>query len=373
MTRLDGDRLARLDAHLAGRVEDGTYERLEWLIGGPDGALHEGGTTAGSTFRIYSMTKPVVSVAVLQLVEEARLQLFHPVHLYLPEFRHMKVLGPDGPRPAARPITIRDLLTHMSGLSYGFLPDHGGAALQAARVHADGAVPLREDVAKIAKTPLMFDPGAGWGYSVATDVLGAVLEVVEARPLGAILSERVFQPLGMESTGFTAAAPPPEIRGGDPKGGLISAQDIERAYPSNNPDFARGGHGLFSTIEDYAAFAGSLLRTATGGDGPHLLSPAALAAATANHVGAVMPLHLPSPVERIAPGLEGQGFGLGFAVTQPAGPTLASPGAFGWSGAAETWFTVDPAKGVTMVFMAQHFDWPGAVYEFQNLAYAALR
>lgn len=379
MSAFDAARLARIDARMGEWVAEGAYERLEWCLGDPSGVVHAGAAggpgggaaAAGSVYRIYSMTKPVVSVVAMQLVEEGRLQLFHPVSRFLPEFDAPIVFTRDGPRPASQPLQVHHLLTHMSGLSYGFLADASAMMMNAAGVHEDASVSLRDDVRKIAAIPLQFEPGADWRYSVATDVLAALIEVIEDAPLGEVLARRIFAPLGMEATGFTAdPARVAPIKGGA-EGGLLSAASMAQRYPADNPDFARGGHGLFSTLADYALFAGALLRDAAGAG--RLLSAVTLAHMTANHAAAAMPIRIEQLRAAAGPGLVGQGFGLGFAVAQAGGPLPAPPGAFGWSGAAETWFTVDPASGLFAVFMGQNFDWPGANYDLQCMTYGALR
>lgn len=374
MTGFDKARLARLDARMAKWVADDVYERLEWLVGTSAGVAHQGATSDPSIYRIYSMTKPIVSVIALQLMEEGRLQLFHPVARYLPEFERQMVFTPSGPKPAATRMLVHHLITHMAGLSYAFMADMTGAMLMRARVHGDASTPLREDVRKIAEIPLQFEPGTAWLYSVATDVLGAVIEEIEEAPLQDVVARRITDPLGMEETTFhpgaEAADRLPPLRGGM-EGGLISAKELEKSYPHDNPAFARGGHGLFSTLADYARFAGALLADARGGAAPRLLSAATLAHATRNHLPAGVSASLQMPWPSVNPGMWGQGFGLGFAVSLPGGPLVSSPGAFGWSGAAETWFTVDPAADMFVVQMAQHFDWPGASFDLQNMAYAA--
>ncbi|MEL7463112.1 MAG: serine hydrolase domain-containing protein [Pseudomonadota bacterium] len=376
MSRFDPDRIARIDARMAEWVEAGAYERIEWLIGDSGGIAAEGATAdAPAIYRIYSMTKPIVSVIALQLVEEGRLQLFHPVARYLPEFEALLVFTPEGPRPASRRMLVHHLLTHMAGLSYGFMGDASGALMNAAGVHDDAAVSLRDDVKKIAKVPLQFEPGSRWLYSVATDVLAAVIEEIEQAPLGEIIARRITGPLEMTETSFApgagAAGRIAPIMGGM-KGGLLSPDALAKSYPADNPGFARGGHGLFSTLADYAKFSAALLRDAQGGGAPRLLSKTTLAHAVQNHAAGVMPLHIELPPQSVNPGMAGQGFGLGFAMAQEGGPLVARPGAFGWSGAAETWFYVDPGSDVFMVLMAQNFDWPGAAFDYQNMTYAAL-
>lgn len=376
MNRFAADRLSRIDPRMAQWVAEERYERIEWLIGDRQGVVASGMTAdAPAIYRIYSMTKPIVSVIALQLVEEGRLQLFHPVSRYLPEFEKPLVFTPEGPRAASRRMLVHHLLTHMSGLSYGFMGDATGQLMNAAKVHGDATVTLRDDVKKIAAIPLQFEPGSRWLYSVSTDVLAALIEVIEEAPLGDVIARRITGPLGMDDTSFApgagAADRIPPIMGGM-KGGLLSADELKQSYPHDAPEFARGGHGLFSTLADYAAFSRALLVDAVGGEAPKLLSKTMMAHATTNHAAGVMPLHIELPPQSVNPGMSGQGFGLGFAMAQPGGPMTARSGAFGWSGAAETWFYVDPGSDMFMVLMAQNFDWPGASFDLQNMAYASL-
>lgn len=369
MSRFSAARFDLIDTQMQARVDAGDYERLEWAVGDLSGIAHKGRTAEASLYRIYSMTKPLVSVVALQLVEEGRLHLFHHVSKYLPEFAAPMVFTPDGPRRASKPMLLHHLLSHMSGLSYGFMADASAQMMNAAKVHGSGAVSLREDVAKIAKIPLQSEPGTRWRYSVSTDVLGALIEEIEQAPLGEILRRRITEPLGMEETGFcpgTDARIAPIMAGGK----FVDEKDLAKRYPADDPDFARGGHGLFSSLEDYARFTHALLQDATGAEAPKLLSPSTIAHATVNH--AVLPLHLELPAAAQNPGMAGQGFGLGFAVSQPGGMLISRPGAFGWSGAAETWFTVDPKANLFAVLMAGNHDWPGASFDLQNMAHGAL-
>ena len=373
MADFDEKKLARIDERMAEWVAAGAYERTEWLIGDSSGPRHQGRTGETSLYRIYSMTKPVVSIAALQMVEEGRLQLFHPVAKYLPEFGDIWVRTKQGlRRPRAR-LTLLHLMTHTSGLSYNFLTDGGGHALNLHGVHDDPSKSLRDEARAIAQTPLQFEPGGDWLYGVNTDVLAAVMEVVEGEPLGEILKRRVFDPLGMAETGFAPGAGAKDrlapIEGGMP--GLLDAETADQTSPIDNPTFARGGHGLFSTLADYAKFAGSLLKTARGEAG--LISPATLAHATQDHAYKHHPLAIETHPEAIGPTLEGYGFGFGFAVATGPTAVASTPGAFGWSGAAETWFQVNPARDCFTVFMGQNFNWPGASHDLQAMYHGALR
>ena len=372
MSRFDSARLAAIDARMEAWVASGKYERLEWMIGDQSGIAHQGATGATSVYRIYSMTKPLVSLIAMQLVEEGKLQLYHPVAMYLEEYKMLLKRTPAGPRPTAGRLTVKHLITHTSGLSYGFMTDGGSARLNAAGVHGDPNRTLREEAAIIARIPLEFEPGEQWLYSVSTDVLAAVIEVIEQKPMQEIMAERITGPLGMEDTGYTAdAGRIAPIQGGVE--GLLDASTVADTYPHDNPDFARGGHGLFSTLADYGKIALSLLNTARGGDGPHIVSPSTLAWATRNHVADQMPIYLESDPRSINPPVTGNGFGLGFAVVSGDGAVPSAPGAFGWSGAADTWFSVDPKTNLFMVSMAQNFDWPGASYTLASMTHGALR
>ena len=350
-------------------IAEGYYDGLEWLVASRAGTLAEGaiGTYAGrsSIFRIFSMTKPIVSLAVMRQVELGRAQLFHPVSRYLPEYADLTVLGPDGVvRPAAEPMTLFHLLTHMSGLSYGFLSGRVAALYAETGIFVDGAIPLRDEVRRLARLPLTFEPGAHWQYSVSTDVLGAALEVIADAPLPAVLRETVLDPLGMGETRFHAVD---QARLALNHGGRTAVADPyqlvahgpSKTYPSDNDRFSRGGTGLFSTTADYRLLCAELLRIATGRSG--IVSTATLNWMRANQVPApVLPLRIDLPTRGLSPGLAGYGFGLGFRRAMGHGVGIPdSPSSFGWAGAAETWFTVDPQNDLYAIFMAQNMDWPG--------------
>lgn len=390
--RLDPKTLARLDDRMEEWVAAGRYGGIEWRIGDASGGVLHAGRAGRREmngpempdipiWRMYSMTKPIVSLAAMQMVEECRLHLHAPIARFLPEYAEMEVLQPGGgTRKADRPITVLHLLTHMSGLFYGFPGEPLAKEIATAGILRDSG-PLREGVRKLAEFPLDFEPGAGWRYSFSTDVLAAVLEEVEGRPIGEILRDRVLGPLGMAETAFFV----PEGERGRIMGmhmgrhettGAALPFDVSRAYPADDPHFGRGGHGLFSTAEDYARLCAGLLRLASGdGPVPGLVGRRTLEVMTANHVpDALLPLHIELIDLTKHPGLGGYGFGLGFrrALEHRGRSILASEGEFGWSGAAETWFTVDPASGIWGLFMAQNLDWPGASEDFQTLATAAV-
>lgn len=325
-----------------------------------------------SIFRIFSMTKPVVSLAAMQLMEDGRLMLHEPVSRYLPEFAGLRVSveqgGRQSLRPLVRPPTVQDLLRHTAGFTYEFL---GSSAVQ--RAYDDARIGLRsrsnaEFCRELAQIPLAHQPGSAWEYSRATDVLGALVEKVADRPLREVLRQRIFAPLGMNETGFSA---PASQRGRlaqafdiDPDTGL--ARELELFDPCEVPAFESGGGGLVSTAADYARFLRMMLAGGTL-DGARIASRATLQYMTSDHLG-----HIPALGELLAPG---HGFGLGYAVRLHTGiaPGPGSAGVYFWSGIAGTSFFVDPAERLFAMLLTQA---PGqrVFYRslFRNLVYAAL-
>jgi CubicO group peptidase (beta-lactamase class C family) len=319
-----------------------------------------------SIFRIYSMTKPVVSVAVMMLMERGLLLLSDPISQYLPEFAHPVVLDDQGVAHATAPPTIQDLLRHTAGLTYEFL---GDSAVQ--RQYAAEKMGSRERsntvfTQTLASLPLMFEPGSTWAYSRATDVLGRLIEVISGHTLGRFLRQEIFEPLAMVDTGFVV---PTEHRdrvaqafAHDPDGG----EPMALFDPTRAAAFQSGGGGLMSTTLDYARFLQCLRNQGTL-DGVRLLSPATLAFMTADHLG-----------DRPADGdllPEGHGFGLGFAVRTHAGlsPIPGSVGSYYWNGIAGTSFFVDPSLDLYAVLMIQAPHQREYYRQlFRNLVYAAV-
>ena len=323
-----------------------------------------------AVFRIYSMTKPIVSVAVMMLVEQGRLLLSDPVEKHLPEFKDQRVAvdTADGVRlePVTRPATVQDLLRHTAGLTYEFL---GAAHVQ--RLYAQTEIGSRErsnaDFSHtLAAMPLFLQPCTRWAYSRATDVLGRLLEVLSGRPLGQHLRDAVLGPLGMHDTAFVVPeADHPRIAepfAHDPDGGL----PLRVLDPRKAPAMESGGGGLMSTAADYARFLQCLLN---GGelDGTRLLGSRTVAFMTADHLG-----DIPSDDPLLPPG---HGFGLGFAVRTATG-LATMPGSVGtchWGGIAGTTFFVDPVEdffGVLMVQAPNQRDHYRQL--FRTLAYATL-
>jgi CubicO group peptidase (beta-lactamase class C family) len=311
-------------------------------------------------FRIYSMSKPITTVAAMMLVEEGRLGLKEPVAKYIPQFADVKVgverSRDDGQRVLdlvnpAQPMTIQDLMRHTSGITYGFFGDS-----LVKKAYTEGHV-TRGDfdnaafAERIAKLPLAYQPGTTWDYSHSTDILGRVIEVVSAQSLYAFEKERILDPLGMRDTSFYIKDQSKWPRIAEP---LANDRAIGRDAEFGDPRVPRrwesGGGGMVSTTADYARFLQMLLSGGTL-DEHHYLSPKSIAAMTSNQIGPAAgivpgPFYLPGP---------GFGFGLGFAVRSEPGmaPQLGSVGEYFWSGAGGTTFWVDPKEDLFVVFMMQ--------------------
>ncbi len=333
-------------------------------------------------FRIYSMTKPVTSVALMMLYEEGQFQLHDPVSRFIPEFADVKVFAGAGQEGSnlERDITIRHLLTHTAGLTYDFFEDspvdamYREAKIVSRLPLAVLRVPLQEMIQRIAKLPLVYQPGATWRYSMATDVLGYVIEVISGTSLDAFFEESIFKPLGMEDTDFYV----PEANlgrfaalYGPTEDGGIQLFDAPATSPFSRPTRClSGGIGLVSTAADYARFAQMLLN---GGelDGARLLGRKTVELMTTNH----LPDEL-IPIKLQPHTLHGCGFGLGFRVLVNAAQAgrLGSEGEFGWGGAASTSFFVDPKEDLFGLLLTQLM--PSRYYpirnEFKVLVYQAL-
>ena len=325
-------------------------------------------------FRIYSMTKPIVSVAAMMLMEQGQLLLSDLVAKYLPEFGAQKVAGlVDGAlqlQNVQHGATVHDLLRHTAGLTYEFM---GNAAVQ--RQYAQARIGSRtrsnaELSHALAALPLLFEPGTMWEYSRATDVLGRVLEVVTGQTLGAYLQEHIFKPLGLIDTGFSVPRQHheriAEPFANDPEGGLqMRLIDVR-----TEGKLESGGGGLVSTATDYARFLQFMLNRGELG-GVRLLAPATVDFMTADHLGDIA-VNSGSSRELLPPG---HGFGLGFAVRKQLGlaSTPGSVGAYFWGGMAGTTFFVDPAKDLFACLMLQAPN-QREYYRmlFRNLVYATL-
>jgi CubicO group peptidase (beta-lactamase class C family) len=335
--------------------------------------------TPDTIFRIYSMSKPITTVAAMMLVEEGKLQLEEPLSKYIPAFANLKVglenKGEDGTTtldmvPARRQITIHDLMRHTSGLTYGFFGE--GMVKKAyadARLTA-GDVDNAEFAERLAKLPLAYQPGTTWDYSQSTDILGRVIEVISGKSLYEFEKERLLDPLGMKDTGFYVTEEAGKSLVAEP---FPNDRTIGNNSVMNDPRVAQkwesGGGGMVSTIGDYARFAQMILEGGTL-DGRRYLSPKTVAYMGSNQIGPGSgvtpgPYYLPGP---------GFGFGLGFAVRTEAGvsPAEGSVGEMNWSGAGGTTFWIDPKENMFVVFMAQTVSQRGRIrVALKNVVYGA--
>ncbi|MGW7402207.1 serine hydrolase domain-containing protein [Streptomyces sp. NPDC054833] len=371
---LDAKALDRLDQHFAHYVDDGRLPG--YLVSVARGGRVAHLTTHGhrdiaaglpvepdTLWRIYSMTKPVTAVAALLLVEEGRLSLDDPVGRHLPVFAEPRVyVSGSGAevrtRPADGPILIRHLLTHTAGLTFGFYYSHPVDALYR-DAHLESSVPpgadLAETVDVYASLPLQFEPGTQWNYSVASNVLGRVIEVVSGQPLDEFFAERIFRPLGMTDAGLhiTPEQAPrlSELYGETDDGGIAPIPGLPLR---GRPRFLSGSGGMAATAHDYHRFM-EMLRRGGELDGTRLLSPGTLALMTSNHLPGGADLRTFGAPAHQEPGNEGVGFGFNVSVVIDPSRTLAPTGlgAYGWSGVATTTFWVDPSRDLTVQFMTQ--------------------
>jgi CubicO group peptidase (beta-lactamase class C family) len=395
---VDADRLGRAGRHLDRYVDDGRLAGCQLLVTRRGRVVHasvhgsrdlEAGLPVepDTLWRIYSMTKPITSVVAMQLYEEGRLRLHDEVSAYLPEFAEMRVLvggNVDQPKtvPATEPVRVWHLLTHTAGLTYAFtrssvLDDLYRAA--SADPLASPDADLAEMVRRWGSLPLLFQPGTAWNYSVATDVLGRLVEVVTGQTLEQAFAERVLEPLGMTDTRWwvdeTDAARLAALYAPHPETGLAVRYDAMGRHALSPPATLSGGGGLVSTAADYARFTGMLLG---GGalDGVRVIGPRTLRYMTRNHLPDGGTLASLGRGQFAEVSYDGVGFGLGFSVSVDpvATKVTASAGEHAWGGLASTAFWVDPAEELAVHFFTQLV--PSSTYpirtELRQLVYAAL-
>jgi CubicO group peptidase (beta-lactamase class C family) len=371
------DRLQRIDRHFASYVDDGRLPG--WLLAVTRAGRVVHVSTYGqrdveaalpveldTVFRIYSMTKPITSVAAMMLYEEGAFELKDPVSRFIPSFADVRVYREGSSlravtEPAAEPMRIWHLLTHTSGLTYGFHYTHPVDAMYRA-AGFEWASPPGMDLADCcdawAGFPLLFQPGTEWNYGVSTDVLGRVVEVISGQSLDRFFDERIFTPLGMDDTAFFVDERDAERLAAlympDPATGRATRLDLLGDLARKRPRAHMGGGGLVSTAADYHRFTQMLLNEGEL-DGVRLLGSRTVRYMTENH--------LPGGVDLEAIGrplfaettFDGIGFGLGFSVVADPvkNKVLASPGEFAWGGAASTAFWVDPVEQITALFLTQ--------------------
>jgi len=389
---LSGQRLRKIDAWMDRWVDDGRLAGLSVLVSRRGRLAYERHTGFADTarglrmgsdsiLRIYSMTKPLTSTALLMLYEDGLFQLDDPISSVLPYFKHMRVYAGEGrePVPAEREITYRDLLTHTSGLTYGFM-----AATPVDAMYRDQGVDfqtsdhtLGEVVQHAATLPLLAQPGAAWNYSIATDVLGHLVAVLSGQSFERFLHDRVIAPLGMTDTAFHV--PPDKLvrfaanyaRGEDGKAVLLD--DPATSIFTKPRAVASGGGGLVGTGRDYLRFCRMMLNRGTL-DGERLLGRKTVELMTANHLGGDMASM--GQARFSESNYSGIGFGLGFSVMlDPArAQILGSPSEYAWGGAASTGFWIDPVEDMAVIMMTQLT--PSSTYpirrELRVLTYQAI-
>ncbi|AKJ28160.1 serine hydrolase domain-containing protein [Caldimonas brevitalea] len=391
---LNGPALQRLDQVVSQDIQKGRLPGAVVLLWRDGRVVHQAALgkrnpeleqpmTADTIFRIYSMTKPIVSVAVMMLVEEGKVQLGDPIERHLPEFKNLS-LGIEKKDaagnaviervPSPRLPTVQDLLRHTAGLTYGVF---GSSAIKTEYLKAGvehGKLNNTEFSRRLATLPLAYAPGTTWEYSRATDVLGALIERVSGQTLGEHLQQRIFTPLKMTDTGFHLPADK-HARLAEPfKLDPDTKQPVRLLDATRPPVFESGGGGLVSTASDYLTFARMLLN---GGevDGVRLLSRKTVELMTSDHLGTdvILKSQVPGATTGYLPG-DGYGFGLGFGVRVTAGEAsnAGSIGDYSWGGLGGTYFWVDPRERLIAIWMMQA---PGQRDHyrslFKNLVYAA--
>jgi CubicO group peptidase (beta-lactamase class C family) len=342
-------------------------------------------TSRDTIYRIYSMTKAITTVALMMLYEEGRFQLNDHVHKFLPEWERTEVwVSGEHPdfktRPQDRPMTIRDLLSHQSGLTYGFNDLNAvDRAYQKFGWEEMFSNPLGEWSKRLAEMPLLFSPGTAWNYSLATDLCGYLIEVLSGRKFDEFLAERIFEPLGMVDTAFNisdektdrfAACYEPT-----PEGGIKLQAEADQIFFAKPTPFKSGGGGLLSTATDYYRF---LQMLANGGslENRRYISRKTVELMTVNHLLDGKSIFEHAYLTPDDESRKGEGFGLGFAISlgQDKSQIAGSPGQYSWGGAASTEFWIDPTEHIVVIFMTQLM--PSGTYpikrELQVLVNAAI-
>ena len=405
---LSAARLARLERVVQSYVDDDAIAGAVTLVARKGGQAHvraygmadrdlDTPMTAEAIFRIASMTKPITSVAVMMLYEEGLFKLNDPIGQYLPALASLEVLEPSGDGdeayrrvPAQRPVTIRHLLTHTSGIGYRFLGDlgptaqlrllaelYGEAGIADGLAEHDGTI--EELVTALGQLPLLHEPGAAFSYGLSDDVLGLLVEVVSGTTFDTFLRTRVFEPLGMVDTYFyvpdrkahrvASLYTPNAARGLDEVEGTVAGEHLIYSSTYSTGEYRTyfaGGAGLSSTVHDYARFLQMLLN---GGelDGVRLLSPVTVDLMTTDHIGDIPTGSIVQPGSA--------GFGLGFAVRGRPGADgeVGSEGAYYWSGFFNTTFWVDPKEELIGILMTQIFPTASDIQgKFRIMAYQAI-
>ena len=378
---MSAERLAKLDSYLAGYVERERLAGWSMAVQRNGQVVHAsthgmadiaaGKQMASDTiYRIYSMTKPLTSVAAMMLWEDGKLQLTDPVSKFIPSFGELKVFKRGSSTAPlfeglTEPMRVWHLLTHTSGLTYGFLMSHVVDEMYRKAGFEWGMPPgknLEEVCDLLAELPLLFQPGSEWNYGVSTDVLGRVVEVASGVALDEFIASRICQPLGMVDTSFYVPEDKldrlAELYGRHPGSKKATPLSMAGAAAKSKPTCLMGGGGMVSTMGDYMRFADMLRRGGVADPtvgGARLLSPRTVAYMATNHLPGNADLsEIGRPIFSETT-QEGFGFGLGFSVLMDVAraKTAGSVGDFGWGGAASTTFHVDPVEDMVVLFMTQ--------------------
>ena len=389
----DTDRLNRITDHLQQNyIEPGKIAGAQVVVArGGQVAYHEclglrdrernKAMEPDTIFRIYSMTKPITSIALMQLYERGMFQLDDSVYRHLPQWREQQVyVSGDGDslatRAAAQPMTFRHLLTHTAGLTYGASDHPVDKAYKALRIRRDAEEDLQKFVDKLAKVPLYYSPGERWLYSYATDVCGYLVEALSGQSLDEYFAEHIFEPLGMTDTGFSVAPESVDRFAANyqraPDKSLRLLDDPEHSAYLAKPVFLSGGGGLTGTAEDYLHFC-EMLRQRGSFAGRRLIGSRTLELMHRNHLAGDLAGLAVGAFSETA--YEGVGFGLGFATSlDPVATGSLGAGDYYWGGAASTIFWVDPIEDLVVIFMTQLM--PSATFNFRgqlkNIIYSAL-
>ncbi|NNF55695.1 MAG: beta-lactamase family protein [Acidimicrobiales bacterium] len=399
---IDSDRLALADTFIEQRyLAPGLLPGFAWNVVHRGEIVHSAslGYERDAIFRIYSMTKAVTSVAMLMLIEQAKVRLADPVHKFLPEWKGLRVY--DGGSSLAiattglrRPMIIQDLFTHTAGLTYGWMYANPVDAMYRDQGIGRRDQPLDEMCSRLADIPLLFPPGTRWQYSVATDVLGHLVELIADMPLDHYFRDKILQPLGMHDTAFhvddaradrlvanharALTSPfnvPPDAPSSGPKDMVMVDDNSPQSDYRRPPAMLSGGGGLTSTLADYSRFCQMVLN---GGelDGVRVVGSRTMAFAGRNHLPGGADLASIGSGAQSETQNDGIGFGLGFSVVlDPAqAKVVSSPGTLAWGGAASTMYWIDPVEDLAVIGMTQLM--PSWTYplrdELRQLVYAAL-
>ena len=383
---LDPAGLEKLNEAMHGMVDDGQLAGVVTMVSRKGKVVHfdaygkqdiENGVPVekDTIFRIYSMTKPIIGVALMTYYDEGRFTLDDPVSKFIPEFADLKVAKKDGPdgmpitEDADHPMTMRELMSHTAGLTYGLFSQSQVDTLYVNANILDFNQSLKDMIDKLAKIPLRQQPGSMWHYSVAVDVQGYVLEVLAGKPLDEVLNERLFGPLGMTDTAFWVE--PGKV---DRFSHMYATNEgklakVEFGQYLEKPNLLSGGGGLVSTASDYMRFAQML---ANGGElgGVRILKPETVELMHTNH--------LPAGVTDMGPIYRGNHFGLDFSIVTDPNPATdheRAKGEYWWYGIGGTWFGINPVQDLVVVGMIQSRDFGASArarFTSKRLAYEAI-